>query len=341
MAVLYATGWEAGSIAWYNAQTPAAWTGSSNINTFGTGLHRNAAGTGGNYSVWVAPNWRCAAGTVTAGSARWLHFWWRPYVNFQSLCVQFGRSGTLQCQVWFGSDGRVYLLRGTTQLTFTGSGQYIPRLGHWIAIELTCQDAGGIINAYVDDVLVASFTGDTKEHASLTDWDHWGWGNLFGGGFNQDAWIDDVVVTDSTTGKVTEKYLMPIAPDGDSSPLTLTPSTGVTHYNLVDEIPLNDTDFNSTAVSGNEDLYTFTAPPTANSILAVVFSARATNDAGLTLGAISVKSGATTVYQPAVTLAVSPTYTDTSYILDTDPDTAVAWTNAGVAAVEAGYRFNT
>ena len=240
----------------------------------------------------------------------------------------------------FLSNGKIELYRGATLLVPTGAARFNPWVAHWVAIAATCLDAGGVLNVYVDNVLVASFAGDTKAHATLTNWDQWGWGSPWGSGLvNQNYIVDDVIVTDVTTGKVTEKMAYPILANGDSAPLLLTPSTGVTHFSLIDEIPLSDADYNSTGTTLFEDFYTWTVPPTAASILTVLFNARASNDAGLTQGQIGVRNVVTTVYQPLVTLAVFPLFTDTTYILDTDPDTGLAWTNAGLATVRAGYRF--
>jgi hypothetical protein len=204
-------------------------------------------------------------------------------------------------------------------------------------------NVGGIINVWVDGVLKASYTGDTQEHATLADWDSFGFGFNFAPspGISSDGWVDDIIVTDNITGRVAEHYFSTITPDGDSAPLTLTPSTGLTHFNLVNEIPANDTTYNGTAVSGNEDLYTMSNPFASASILTVNVCARATRDGALTNGEISVKSGATTVYSAVTLLPASPSYLGIQHLLDTDPDTGVAWTSGGVNAMEAGFRITT
>lgn len=344
MAILYYTGWEAGSVAWYNAQQTALWAGNATINTSAIGLHRTLAGVGSNYSLALDDTWVCADNTVPAGSARWLHFWWTNGAFSAFAFVSLSRSGTSQVGVWLSGDGSITLYRGavTTVLT-TKLNAWNPYAAHWIAIEAVCQNSGGVINVYIDDILAISYTGDTQAHATLSDWDawYWGWTVANGGFFNSGGYIDDIVVTDNTTGRLTEKMVFVLTANGDSTPLTLTPSTGTNHAALIDEIPLNDADFNNTAVSGNEDNYTWTTLPTTNSILAVQISARVTNDAGLTLGQISVKSGATTVYQTAVTLPASPTFRGISYLLELDPNTGTAWTDASLAAVEAGIKFTT
>lgn len=352
MAVLYMTGWEGGSIAWYQ-QSQAVWTlggGAWSINTTVANLHRTSSGVGGAYSLLQSSNASsgiaCAAGTVPAGTARWLHYWMlysSPGTNSTIAVLAVGN--TAQASVVFTVGGSVQLYVGTT-LVATSASPINVNVGHWVAIEAVCQNVGGILRVYVDGVLFVQFLGDTQ-NAAVPDWDQIGFGR---GAFlvstpaiGSAQYIDDVIVTDSTTGQVPEHYLLPLVPTSDSSPLTLTPSTGVTHYNLVDEIPANDTDYNSTAVSGNEDLYGMAdLPGGVSSVLAVNFNARVTKDGALTQAQVSVKSGgANTVYSTAATMPASPSYLDIQYVLDTDPNTATTWSVAGVNAVQAGAKFTT
>jgi hypothetical protein len=340
VAILYYTGWEAGSIAAYTSQYVALWGGNASINSTAANQHRNLAGEGGNYCVNLDDTWQCAANTVPAGTARWLHFWWKPGAF---MFVSLTRSGVSQVGILLNEGAATIYIGATGGPLISLYGTHNPNVPHWIAIEAVCQNAGGLVNVFIDDVLVISFSGDTQAHATLSDWDAWFWGWTGGNGgfFNSGGQIDDVVVTDNTTGKLTEKKVFAITADTDSTPLTLTPSTGTDHSALIDDIPLNDADFNNTAVSGSEDNYTWTTIPTTSSISAVQFSACVTNDSGLTLGQISIKSNVTTVYQSAVTLPVSPTFRMISHIQETDPDTAAAWTDGGLAAIEAGIKFTT
>jgi hypothetical protein len=256
--------------------------------------------------------------------------------------MQFARGTTAQITVIFRASGNIEINRGGTLLS-TAVAAHNPNVSHWVAIECVAANVGGVVNVYVDDVLAATASGDTQAHATLADWDCFGFAGAFssGGVSNNGYDIDDLIITDSTTGKVVEHYIVPIVPNGDSSPLTLTPSTGVTHFNLVDEIPASDVDYNSTAVSGDEDLYTMSNPGTLSTVLCAVFCARATRDGALTQGQVSVKSGATTVYSTAQTLPATPSYLDFQYLLDLDPDTGLAWSSAGITSVESGFKITT
>lgn len=345
MAVLYSTGWEAGSAAWYTAST-AAWffNSFSGFTNTATWQHRTtgSGAIGGNWSILPAWGVSCTVGTVPT-TARWLHFWGKPNIPGSSrVQIQFGRDGTAQVNVAFVNTGVIDIYRGST---YTGaSGVFNANIPHWFAIEVIASNAG-LVNVWVDGVLKATFAGDTQEHLTLSDWNHFGFsGNLSPNpyGVNAGDWyIDDIIVTDNTTGRVAEHYIPPFLPDADSAPLTLTPDTGLVHFSRVNEVPADDNTYNSTTVSGNEDLYGFANPPAAASYLALNFLARATRDGALTQGQISVKSGGITVYAGAVTLPASPAYLGHDFLLETDPNTGVAWVTAGVNAVQAGYKITT
>lgn len=346
MSVLYATGWEAGSLAWYGA-TAAGWTFSqSGITTNPVQQHRTAGGIGGSYAV--VPGWSCSvlAGTVTAGSARWLHFWGLPTnPGGNRFVAQFGRGGTCQVNVSFEPGGSIGIYRGST-LLLNETSAWNPLFAHWFAIEAVCDDSVGIVNVYVDGNLAATYSGDTQEDALWADWDRF----AFGSGISPYPFffadmgsviIDDIIVTDNTTGRVDEHFCVPLTPDGDTAQADFTPSSAGDHYEKVNEIPADDTDYNSATAAMQEDRYTFSDPPALDSILCINVCARATRTGALTTGEISVKSGAApVVYSTPETLPASPTYYGMQVLLEQDPATSAAWTDVGLAAIEAGFRIS-
>lgn len=345
MSILYFTGWELGSMQAY-VDSKAGWSAPSfgGLQTTANRQHRTAALVGGNYSMNVAWGSWCLAGTVVAGTARWAHYWARPnnYASRQSFT--FYRSGTHQITVVLEGDGSITLWRGGTNI-LTLLSAYQLGIPHWIAMEVTCQDAGGIVDIWIDGIHVGpstpTFTGDTKNHATLADWDQFGPGNGAYANNGHDGAVDDIFITDATTGRLTEQIVPPVlVPNSDFS-IGLTPSTGVTNYVLVDDVPPVDTDYNSTAVSGTQDEYGFTDPPAGASITAVNVQARCTKDGALTQAEVILRSGATVVYRPAQVMPASPTYTTIHEVLDLDPDTAAAWTFGAVDALIAGCRFTT
>ena len=344
MAVLYATGWEAGSFAWYSGSAVGWVFSQSGLSTNPSQQHRTAGGVGGNYSVGIGWGAAVQPGTVTAGTAKWLHFWGLPSSpGSNRFVVQFGRNTTCQINVGFEPSGAISIYRGSTLLGQT-IGAWNAMLPHWFALEVVADNAG-YVNVYVDGNLAATYSGDTQEDATLSGWDRFGFGSNISPypyyfADMGSVYVDDIIVTDDAT-PLPEHYVAVLSPDGDTAQADFTPSSAGSHYDKVDEIPENTADYNTATLSGQEDRYTVSNPPSMDSILCVNICARATRDGALTQGEISVKSGSTVDYSTPETLPASPAYYSMQYLLETDPDTGLAWDNAGVAAMEIGFRVTT
>jgi hypothetical protein len=87
---------------------------------------------------------------------------------------------------------------------------------------------------------------------------------------------------------------------------------------------------------GHADFYGIApipAPP-LTTVAVVTRSLMAKSDAGTRTAAMQIKSGATTVASP--TLSLTPTYTAAWRVDTVDPATGAAWTAAAVAAAQIG-----
>lgn len=343
MAILYATGWEAGSMAWYTSASPA-WvnTGFSSLTSDPTQLHRTPTSIGGNYAMRPGSNGCYSAPGLVPTTARWLMFWACPDSSrgpTQKMQVQFGRNGTVQVNVRFLETGNILIYRGST-IVSTHVGVYNGRVAHWFAIKVVAQDVGSV-DVWVDGVLVASATGDFKQHATLDDWDQVGWGPGLSPAPAGDAdWvIDDLLITDDT--RLPEYYAPVLTPNGNSSTIQLTPSAG-TNWQNVDEIPVNDADYNRAISAGQEDFYTFsnlTVTPTSIACVNVLARVRTEAVGGaITQAQIGVSgSDATVVYQTAATLP-GGTFVGLNYVRETQPNGGT-WDATSVNAANFGIKF--
>ena len=137
-------------------------------------------------------------------------------------------------------------------------------------------------------------------------------------------------------GDVRVQALMPAA-DGDLSQFT--PSSGTTHYNLVDEIPPDgDTSYVSSPTPGNVDLYQLgDVAAVSGSILGVaVYSFARKDDAGTRTIANVIKTGGVEYDGPAQALSMSYTYFTEHW--ETNPATGLPWTIADVNALQVGCK---
>lgn len=346
MAVLYATGWEAGTIAYYQ-ENAKAWSerGNGAISSNTAFLHRTTTGIGGNYSMYIDDGFGMLP-FLPGTSARWAHLWMKyasPAGGDLHVQVQLNwLNSTQQFGVYIQGTGTISFYRGNT-LVQNNAGAFNAAVPHWVAIEFNCQDVGGQVAVWMDGVNVATFTGDTQNHAS-PGWNQLGFANAYGGGwFNNNTYVDDIIVTDSTTGRLEEQVCAPLAPNADTAQKDFTPSSGILNYAMVSEVPASDANYNSATAVGQEDRYDFTdLPAGVNTVTFASFTGRAARDGSITKGEVSVKSGAApTVYATAVQLPAAGSYMGDQLILENDPNTAAPWSTAAINAVQAGYRFNS
>ncbi|MEW6440722.1 MAG: hypothetical protein AB1640_07255 [bacterium] len=154
--------------------------------------------------------------------------------------------------------------------------------------------------------------------------------------------IDDLYICDGT-GAANNDFLGDqrvdaLLPDEDGDLSQFTPSAGSDQYAVVDDNPPNeDTDYLSSNTVGHISLLKFSSltalsSPSIAGVQALVNAKKA--DAGDRGIGATVKSGATT--SSGSDQALGTDYEYYTRILETDPDTAVAWTESGVNAIQAG-----
>lgn len=240
-----------------------------------------------------------------------------------------------------------------TALVFNGTYLYVNRWGsvnlgtgthalsantwYYIEVKMTIGDTTGGFEVRVN--------GATDITASNIDTRNGGSGYidrvaLDGAIYN--ALMDDFYVCD-LNGTTNNNFLGDcrvdtLMPTGDGNYSQFTPSTGTTHYTLVDEIPPNTTDYVSSATSGDRDSYTF--PALANLISPAVHgvqinAAALKSDSGArSLGTMSRLSGTN---KDGAGAAMNTSQVYISEIQETDPSSA-AWTVTNVNAAEFGVK---
>jgi hypothetical protein len=343
MAVLLATSWEAGIESYYS-QAGYTIVGVPNIVTTS-----RTHGAGSTYALDVRSN-QDVATPVISTSARWVHAYITPADSGapQTYVWTFVRSGGATFWVRIGAAGAVSLLRGTLYFAATvlaTSGSAIdPAVPHWIAVKLDAQTVGGVAEVWVDGALVVSFSGDTQG-AGSSGWDQvYFASNGFGqAGLTPDYTMDDLIIVDDTTGRLAEQLCLGVRRPSSvyAGNLTGVPVTGSGRWQNVDEAPADQSDYNEASASGEQDGYDLTSLTVAGgSILCVVVWTEAERSGSLTQIEASVQSGGTLAYGPPETIAASG-WSSHDLILETDPDTGLAWTPAAAdsATLRAGARF--
>lgn len=161
-----------------------------------------------------------------------------------------------------------------------------------------------------------------------------------GGGPN--SYVDDVYICDSS-GSTNNDFLGDcridtLLPTGDGYYTDFTPSTGTSHYALVDETAPNTTDYVSSATSGHRDSYAFPdlTALVSQTVYGVQINAAALkSDSGSrSLGTMS-RLSSTDKDGSGVALGTSQDFV--TEIQETDPASA-AWTEANINAAEFGVK---
>lgn len=270
------------------------------------------------------------------------------HVNFPSNDTQLANfesdsSSLTHITIAMGTTGLIKAYRGTVSGgTLLGTtSDFIP-LNTWkyIEIKVTLSDTVGVVNIRFDGASVLNLTSqDTKNAGTKTVIDSFAVG---GAGLGSSSAGDDFYLCNGA-GSVNNDFLGDIVvecltPTSDGANTGLTPSTGSSHFALVDEIPQNTTDYNSSSVADTIDTYGMSNMATAAGTIAGV---QVTNYAqkdisGLRKVAAVVRSGGTNYAGDDMPLGIGfLMYPD---IWETDPATAAAWTIANVNAVEAGAK---
>lgn len=222
---------------------------------------------------------------------------------------------------------------GTTALGLISSNTY-----NYIEIKTTIHDTTGSVTIKLNGAQVLNLTNvDTRNGGNST----LNTVRVQSPASSADVTFDDLYICD-TAGSTNNDFLGDvrvdtIMPNGDGNYTQFTPSTGTTHYTLVDESTPNTTDYNDGSTVGDRDSYTLgnLSALTSQTIYGVQVNAAINkDDAGSKSAATFVRSNGTNGDGATAVLGTSQVYV--SQIYETNPDGAVAWTESTVNAMEAG-----
>jgi hypothetical protein len=342
MAVLFFGNFSAGLVAYYTSQGWAMST--SSLTSTALAQHKTPNGIGSTYAINLN-NTGVVTSPSISGTPRFFHYYIKPQNpgTWNDESILFRAAGGVTASMSLRATGFIQVSRGTSTthtsntLLATSATTINRAVGHWVAVELDAQDAGGTFTVWVDDVQMVTFAGDTKGSATTAGWSQF---DPKQGPTDDNCYITDIIVTDNTTGRLSEQYAQTLSPDSvDSGNLVGSPVTGASRYQNIDEIPTSQTDYNYAQAVNDEDLYGFGNVPTAfASISTVEIEAQAIAAGVITQGEISYKGTGATSYGTANPIGAS--YEVWARILDTDPDTAAAWTGTAINAALFGVRFS-
>lgn len=312
---------------------------------------RTVAGFGGNQSLEILSAEAINTPTFNTGTpttSRW--FFHRVYFASTGTTVvsqTFRLAGSDQYTIQFNPlDGTIVHRRGGTAGTVVRTDPYPWVLGRWYLVEISLDAANaGSCSVYVNRSATSSstFAGDTQNLGSA-GWDQIRFSVNAG---SAQIYIDDVLVFNSATGRAANDwYCLPLVrPDGAGTVTGLASSSGNPNYQNVDEAGAPTTaDYNRATAAGHLDYYQYAAmaPTGAGAFLGIapLMYASIDNTGAITQARGVIQSGASPAAGAYQTITGLFQYVLTDDFFDVDPATAVAWTEAGINAAEAGVQFN-
>lgn len=321
-----------------------------------TGIGLNSGGVGaprsGQRDIFTGATAEFITSTLTPGDATCI-----VGIAFQTPTLAAGnlieiREGTtIHMAVALKSDGALEVKRGATILETTAAGLVAINTWVYLSFKTTINNTTGSYDLYVDLSSVASDTNVDTQNGGTAAWTN----VLFRGLSGIQVRFDDVYVLDGVSSGISGALnndilgnvrVTSVLPSTDAtSPGTyadFTPSSGSDHGAMVDEAtPDGDTTYNAGTAAAQKDTYQYPALSISGATIHGVKTAayaRKTDAGARTVGPF-IRSGGSDYQGTEVSLPTS--YTFLTEIFQADPDTGVAWTEAGVDATQFGLEVRT
>lgn len=254
--------------------------------------------------------------------------------------VQFRHGSTVLAQVQkdVAMARFTYVCNGTT---VKGGVPFEVDKWHLLELHYKVANIGGVFEARIDGVPDGTISGDTQPGADTTV------DNFCMAVFNSTLYWDDIALNDITGGVddswCGDGHIIMISPNGngDSSMLAGSDGNSVNNYLLVNEVPpTGDATYVESLTPNDIDLYAMgnitLSPGDSITRAWIEYRVRETAAAGDAV-AMGIKSGVTTDWSG--NQAVTTNYVRyVSKDYPTDPDTASAWDEAGINALQAGIK---
>lgn len=263
-----------------------------------------------------------------------------PSANDQRI-ISLRGGGTENINVRMRTNGEFSVFRGNTSLvTTTGAA---PGIDTWFYLELKVLTAntGGTYELRINGVNVASSGSADTQDSSTAYSDSV---RFQAPQTNGDLYIDDWYVCDGS-GTANNNFLgsqkvEAIYPNAEGATINFTPSTGTDNSALIDENPSNsDTDYVESGTVTNKDTYDYSALASISAgIKGVQINTEVRETDATPFSLISVIRSNLTESDDAGQAIGSSTYVNRHRISETDPNTAIAWTAAGINAAQFGIK---
>jgi len=304
-------------------------------------VRSNPTTTGTGYYTVFGSNGAVLATTVDLGAISYFTFYFYVLTlpasgNEEFTAIRATGGAVAKMELRIDSTGVISAYSGTTLIA---TGTTVLSLATWYKIQIKCgTGAGAAVEWKVNDAVDGSTTATLT--VSATNCIRLGKSTNRNGN-SVDFYFDDCIVSDSDY--VPAVQVARLIPDADGTYQTFTVGAGSgSHYQIVGQVPPDVSFTTSYLVSPNvignaetEALQPASTKYIGGTILAVspfiIFTRNGSLNGSVL---VRVRSGSTNSDSAAASSSTAVAYS--SRMMETDPNTGVAWTASGIDGVEVG-----
>jgi hypothetical protein len=245
--------------------------------------------------------------------------------------IQFRNNATYTFGLCFNAGGDIVVFRSTsesagTELGRTSAGAVSLFVWHTFEMEIVIHDTAGRVTIWIDGLQVLNLTNvDTNNAVGTVNNIRLGLTSSL-----NPFRIDDLYITNSATKPAKAVRIQTLPVNSDGATLNFVPSTGTSHFAVVDELPASSADYLSAtnvgdvSIMGLQDLAA--APTLVEEVTVVAHMAK--TDAATRSMNLGIISNGTVSDGPALALNSSGLRHERP--MSVDPTTGSAWTASSI-----------
>ncbi len=312
---------------------------------------------GANITVVEGRNGSGKALNIPYGVLKTWYFRTPPLTTDDTICVSFAfkktgsmnlshrlvslYSGTaLSINIGYTAGGSLAVYRASTQIGYTIGLVISQNVWYYVQLKVKCHDSTGTFELKIGDTTVANASGIDTKATTLAYHDR----VLFGviNGTSYGIQIDDFSVADSTGSENNDflgntKVVM-INPDGDDTANWTTAQPSGNHYSTLNESEADDATYVQETTVNVTDLYDYAAIPTLGNITGIQINTDCTETDATSYSLITPVESNSSQYDDSAQPIGTTGYKTIRRVVETDPDTATYWDEAGLNAAKFGVK---